>query len=168
MIMPSFVSAATITGKITDDKGNPVAFSTVCVSELGRLAAADKYSVYAIENIPKGKYTLVISCVGFETVKRRMDMKSEKLSFNVSLREKATELSEVYVNSADTALMILDKLAATPKLRKRLKNFKTSFCCRIESVGNLNDCPSDFRKILRFYTGLMGCRKIFKYNFPNL
>lgn len=162
MTMPSFVRAATITGRVTDCNGNAIAFSTVSVSELARLAAADKYGVYTIDDIPEGKYTLVVSCVGFETIKKGVSLECDKYTFDISLKESTLELSEVFVNSVDTAMMILDKLATIPKLKKQLKNFNALYSCRIESIGNLGDCPSGFRNILRFYTGLMGYRRIFK------
>jgi hypothetical protein len=68
-ISPSDVAraqaAATLTGRITDSAGNPIAGASVRVPQLEKAAAVDSTGQYRLEGLPTGRFTIVAEARGF-------------------------------------------------------------------------------------------------------
>ena len=56
-----------ITGKITDQKGNPLADASIYLSQTSKGVTSSASGEFILENLPDGKYDLVISAIGYET-----------------------------------------------------------------------------------------------------
>lgn len=56
-----------IRGKITDQKGEPVANASVMITELSKGTAADKDGEFVISGVKAGTYRLSVTAVGFTT-----------------------------------------------------------------------------------------------------
>src|SRR6185369_6550813 len=91
----SYAQQRTITGKVTDDKGNPVTSASVAVkgTTIGTVTKAD--GTYSL-NVPANAKTLVISSVSMKEV--QVDIGS-KTVINVSLQTSETSLQEVVVTA---------------------------------------------------------------------
>lgn len=83
----------TLTGKITDDKGNPVEGAAVMIKWTKVGTAADAAGNFRLVNV-SGKETLVISAVGFEL--REVKVRNKK-SLAISLTPASQSLDEVVV-----------------------------------------------------------------------
>ncbi|MBS1946884.1 MAG: TonB-dependent receptor [Bacteroidetes bacterium] len=99
MTQLAFSQTKTITGKITDDKGNPIQGATITVrgSKVG--TSTDASGAFSL-NVPANAKTLVISSVGFSEQEIAMQGKE---SFDVSLVAAASSLSDVVVVGYGTA-----------------------------------------------------------------
>ena len=79
----------------------PIPLANVFLSStsVGTISAED--GSFIIQNFPKGRYDLVVSCIGFETY--ILPLQSDKLPayLTITLEQKVTELAEVIVEPFD-------------------------------------------------------------------
>lgn len=95
-------SQSSITGRIFNPVNNdPVPFANVLVLETELGAISDKDGFYEIENVPPGLYNVRASFVGYKTATAYeiQVTQSRPVQLDFELREDASELSEVVVNS---------------------------------------------------------------------
>ncbi len=88
-----------IEGKVTDKAGSPVAFANVILDIKRNLTGTSNADgMYVIENVPQGSYEMVISSVGYEETKSRIEVNGARtLTFNFTLNDNAQDLREVLV-----------------------------------------------------------------------
>lgn len=89
-----------ISGKIISDGKQPVSFATVMLKGTAHGAHTDSRGIYHI-TAPAGRYSLVVSAVGYKTVEREVTVKTglrQQIDFNIV--EDAIQLAEVSVVSA--------------------------------------------------------------------
>src|SRR5437764_14563177 len=60
----------TLSGRVADPDGNPVAGATVTVVELHRVAVTRADGVYRFADLPPGRYTITVRGLGFAPVAR--------------------------------------------------------------------------------------------------
>jgi len=95
-----FAQSKTITGKITDNKGNPVPGASIVAKKTARSTVTDadgKFSVTVPENT-----ALTISSIGFKTQTITTDARSSELQ--VKLEEDVARLDEVVVTGLTTGV----------------------------------------------------------------
>ncbi len=88
-------SKVTLSGKITDQSGSPLSQVTIAVENTSRGAYSDNDGKYTLQ-LAQGKYTLVISYIGYETVKHSIDLQRNKV-LNFKLKESSVSLNSVEV-----------------------------------------------------------------------
>lgn len=95
----AFAQDATVKGKVTyANSSEGVAFASVYLDGTNYGVAANSKGEYVLKNIPSGKYTLVVSSLGFESYKKEIKLKNTtQLEANVELQELVTLLPEVVV-----------------------------------------------------------------------
>ncbi len=101
VFMFPLLSAAqySISGKITDQKtDNPLPGAHVRVKEGYGATATDEKGYYKLQGLSGGSYTLIISYVGYESVKEKLILNTDK-SFNASLTPKAIMEEEVIISA---------------------------------------------------------------------
>lgn len=87
-----------ITGKVVRaDNGEPIAGSSVFISNTSRGTVSDKEGNFELRNIPPGKYDLVISTIGYETSVYSFDANQLPLKLRVEMQVKIRELENVTV-----------------------------------------------------------------------
>ena len=78
-VQPAFGQVATLSGRVvTDDAEEPIEFASILLSESGLWAITDERGRFAIKNVPHGKLTLTVQCLGYQ--KRTWPMTSLDLS----------------------------------------------------------------------------------------
>ncbi len=83
-----------ITGKITDESGNPLLGANVFIYGTMRGASADVNGVYSF-NVEPGTYSLRVSFIGYETQKKEVTVKAgETLTMDFKLRESLLSVGE--------------------------------------------------------------------------
>lgn len=155
------VDAMTIRGKVVDSSTRPLPFASVSINELKYASSANQQGEFSIGNVSRGEYTLQVSCIGYATKRVVVIVDNEDVSVDVSLEEESIVLDEVVVASTDMLQMIIVKTAANAKLKRKLNRYDATATCRIESVGNLDEWPKDFRQMIRIAMSLVGYKKIF-------
>jgi hypothetical protein len=96
----TYAQKYTVSGSIKDAKNGEVLIGApVAVAELtGVGAAANVYGFYSL-TLPKGKYTIKVSYVGYVTQSFPIDLSTTDVKLNVELSEKNTDLKEVVIQA---------------------------------------------------------------------
>lgn len=89
----------TVTGTVTDDKGQPVANASITVKGSNVGTITDEKGNFSL-NVPESARTLVVSSVGFSSTETALGGKS---SFALTLRSEDQNMSEVVVVAYGTA-----------------------------------------------------------------
>lgn len=90
--------SSTITGSVTNGENEPAAFSNIYINELNRGASANEEGYFELRNIPPGKYTLVVSELGYTTQKHTVTVREgHSLNLDFQLEESVTALQTVEV-----------------------------------------------------------------------
>lgn len=93
----------TISGKITDVQNQPISIGDVLLFPIENDTLIKYTSIldgnFSMESVSLGSYRLQISCLGFDTVEKVLNL-NENLSLVVQLNESATNLDEVEVIAA--------------------------------------------------------------------
>ena len=122
LFLPNLLSAqiqnATISGFIKDvESGETLIGASVYVKELQKGATSNEYGFYSI-SIPPGTYNLEYSYIGFETIKKEVDLK-ENTTITIEMGG-AIELVEVVVTSEAE-----DRNVSTTEMSVNKLNIKT-------------------------------------------
>ncbi len=89
-----------ITGKITDEKGNPLELANVYVANTLIGSYTDIDGLYSIKNIPTGSHTLVVSMAGYEPVQKELRFTEPVLDkMHFRLKEKTEMQAEIIVTA---------------------------------------------------------------------
>ncbi len=87
-----------ISGNIIDENGDPAIGTTIIIEGTAIGTTADISGNYYLNNIPVGTQTLVISFIGYNTIKQTIEiMENEKLSFNATIQPDNMLLDQVVV-----------------------------------------------------------------------
>ncbi|HLG34884.1 MAG TPA: carboxypeptidase-like regulatory domain-containing protein [Bacteroidia bacterium] len=80
------VDAASVSGKISNEKGEPLGFASVYAegTALGTTATADGF--YKPELKP-GKYSIIFRHVGYKTLEKSIEVSTENISLDVQLEQ---------------------------------------------------------------------------------
>ena len=85
----------TLSGKVTDQHGTPVAQATIAVENTTSGTYTDDQGKYSLQVTP-GKHTFVVSFLGYQTVKQSLDIRQDKKQ-NFTLQESSVALNSVEV-----------------------------------------------------------------------
>lgn len=90
----------TLSGKVTDkETGNPIAGASVFLSSTSIGTSANDKGLFALHNVPTGKFDLVVSSLGYETYFETITPASLKAPLNITLKSKANQLADVVVGT---------------------------------------------------------------------
>jgi len=116
----SQVRNATITGKVTGKDGEIIPGITVVLEGTARGAATNIKGFFEIKGIAPGKYTLIISGIGYVRQSRSITLASgENLSLDIRLEENTLELSEVVVRAETEARVLRQSAKAVNVIETR-------------------------------------------------
>ena len=108
---------ATLTGRVTDSKGNALMYASVFIANTTLGTISDENGNYLLKNIPFGQHTLVASYVGYDFQKISINVNSSLLSQDLRLKKAVLEIDAVEVQ---------DKKGRN-KWKQNFKKFKKSF-----------------------------------------
>ena len=91
-------SSYTISGSVIDDTtGETLLGASVILKEINKGTISNEYGFYSV-TVPQGKYTLLVSYMGYRTFEKAIDLSSSQ-KINISLQPDSSELKEVVVKS---------------------------------------------------------------------
>lgn len=100
-------SAGRVSGVITDDKGEKLAFASISVKGSSKGVVANSQGKYSI-NLEPGDYTLVCQFVGFRAQEKKVSVTDEDLVINFSLSIQELKMEAVVIRRGpDPALEII-------------------------------------------------------------
>jgi hypothetical protein len=95
----TFSQHTSLSGKILDkNTQQAVPFATIFLASTTFGVSATEDGHYQIANIPKGKYDVIVSCVGYENAFTSIEFLTEPLQYTFHLTPKALDLKEVVVD----------------------------------------------------------------------
>jgi hypothetical protein len=135
------VYAGGVRGNVKDEKGEPLAYTTIFVKQTGSGTTTNVNGDYEI-TLPPGQYELVYQFLGYETITRQVDVGPDFIEVNITLRTQATLLQTVTVKAGeeDPAYTIMRKAIAKAKYHlQQLDSYSARVY--IKGSGQLKDYP---------------------------
>ena len=89
-----------ISGQVTDyDTGSPIEFASVLLSESGLWAITNGEGTFTIRNVPEGRHTMTVQCLGYQKLTLPMILKRNVNDLRLKLRQENLRLKEVTVTA---------------------------------------------------------------------
>jgi len=90
--------AQTISGKITAKNGNEIPYANVYLKQTKMGTSTNENGFYELKNVPKDKYTLIVSSIGYQTKSIRINVINDKnILQNITLLDD-NSLAEIVVS----------------------------------------------------------------------
>ena len=106
-----------VAGHITDDDSHkPIAFATLYIKESGHWAVTDDDGSFTMRNVPVGKVTLTIQCLGYATRQLTFNITKDVPRMRITLQQETLKLDEVTItaqrkNNESTTSYTVDRTA---------------------------------------------------------
>ena len=106
-----------VAGHITDDDSHkPIAFATLYIKESGHWAVTDDDGSFTMRNVPVGKVTLTIQCLGYATRQLTFNIAKDVPRMRITLQQETLKLDEVTItaqrkNNESTTSYTIDRTA---------------------------------------------------------
>ncbi len=146
-ISSAYAQNGQVKGKIVDqDSGDPLPFVNIGIKDTSVGAFTNEDGFFRLE-LPVGRYTLIISSVGYEKVEREISVDPRKpLEMEIYLKSEAQELSTVVVSASKYAQRLQESISSIEVLKPALienKNLQTidKAVDMIPGVTIVNDEP---------------------------
>jgi hypothetical protein len=138
-------SFAQIKGKITDEKGNPLASVTIYEDNTYNGTTSNEQGFYELNTKKLGKHTIVFQFLGFKTQKIAVDITSFSYNLDIQLTEESFSLKEVVINPNDnpTNQIIKNAIANKKANIEKTAKYKADFYSR--GIFRIKNAP---KKIL--------------------
>lgn len=96
-------SQVTIKGKVTDNKGKALPGASVTLKDSYDGSLVDSMGNYSFKTKEKGAKILVFSILGYNTIEQPINIESENIVQNISLKEELNELKAVMISAGSFA-----------------------------------------------------------------
>ncbi|MDH4296836.1 MAG: DUF5686 and carboxypeptidase regulatory-like domain-containing protein, partial [Cyclobacteriaceae bacterium] len=135
------VQAAGVRGRVSDENGAPLAYTTIFVKQTGSGTTTNENGNYEINLLP-GSYEIVYQFLGYETVVKQIEITTGYVEVDVVLKTQATMLETVTIKSGseDPAYTIMRKAIAKAKYHTQQLDEYTARVY-IKGAGQLKDYP---------------------------
>ncbi len=150
--LPFFASAQSLKGKITDQAGHPIEYSTVFIRELRQGTTSNSNGDYEI-NLPKGNYMVTYQSLGYQPVTANITLSGQTIK-NVVLLQQVYQIAEVKISASgeDPAYSIMRKvIGLAPYYLNNVSYYKAEVYLK----GNLviNKIPKLLQKSMKIESG---------------
>lgn len=156
-----------LSGKITDTSGVPLAGASVYISDLQKGTIADANGNYQINSIPAGTFVVEIKFVGYKTVVENVAFDRNRTE-NVSMQISVTEQSEIVITGSSRATTIQRDPVPIVSVNKQFlqQNLSTNIIDAIAKVPGVSEVTTGpnvskpfirglgFNRILTLYDGV--------------
>ncbi len=138
-ILLPVISLAQVTGKVLDDKGEPLPYATVYVRNTSNGTVANASGQYRL-NVPSGEQAIVFQYIGYQTKVEKITVGNKPLTLNARLEPSDLQLNEVVITTVDPAVRIMREVIAK---RRYYKNKVNEYTCDVYIKGfyKLVDAP---------------------------
>ncbi len=126
LISTTILEAQVIKGKITNQSGDPVQYSTVYIQELRQGTTANAKGDYEIK-LPAGKYTVIYQSLGYEPIFTTVTLSDKTITKNIILPVQYYQIPEVRISASgeDPAYIIMRKvIGMSPYYLNNISNYK--------------------------------------------
>lgn len=113
-----------ISGEVKDKSGNAVIGANVSLQGTTKGALTDASGKFTIAGVAPGKYTLVMSFIGYKTVRQEVEVGSSPVTVSISTEEDLLSLDEVVVTGAFDERTKLESSVAITTLSPKLMDMR--------------------------------------------
>jgi hypothetical protein len=140
--------AGGIRGVIKSEDAGPLAYATIFVKQTGTGSATDFEGKYEVQLAP-GRYDVLFQYLGYEAITRVVDVGSDFIEINLTLKQQVVVLRDVIVRAGkeDPAYTIMRKAIAKAKYHTQQIDAYTAKVY-IKGRGQLKDYPWLAKKAL--------------------
>ena len=96
-----FQLSAQITGSIRNSQNEPLPSVNIYFENTYNGTTSNEQGLYELSIPSKGKHTLVFQYLGFETIKKEIEINNNSLKLDVQLKEEKIQLNEVVIKSKE-------------------------------------------------------------------
>lgn len=97
LVAISSTIAQTISGKVLDEKGNPVENATVTLLPGAKGALSDAKGGFTITGVAPGSYTLRVSFIGFTTYEQKVTIDKDLSNLQIVLKASSSSLNDIVI-----------------------------------------------------------------------
>jgi hypothetical protein len=118
---------AVVRGKVTDGKnGQPIIYTHIQLAKTSYGSVTDEKGFYTITNVPPGNYTLVVTYIGYDTVRLNVELEVDKILIeNIELFEASYTLEGAEVFAQSEAQKINTQTSVTKVTTKQINKIPT-------------------------------------------
>ncbi|MFD0748955.1 carboxypeptidase-like regulatory domain-containing protein [Mucilaginibacter calamicampi] len=144
-----------ITGRVTDETGQPLPGATIFLSNSKWAAGTDGEGRFKLSGVPAGNYEMLVRMMGFVTITQRLTISTKSLNINFTLKPDAISLNEAKItakpdgNRARYLKMFTEVFIGQSRIAKKSKivNSDVLRFKYINGAGTLTASSTDFIKI---------------------
>jgi hypothetical protein len=96
---PSANGGFSISGKVVDEKGEPLAGATVFLAASKKITSCNNEGIFHLPQVEPGNYDLVVRMVGYNPHGENVLVKDRPLTVNIKLTPNSTELSKIVIRA---------------------------------------------------------------------
>ncbi|QTD39099.1 carboxypeptidase-like regulatory domain-containing protein [Polaribacter batillariae] len=135
---------AQIKGTITNTKGEPLSSVSIYVDKTNNGTTSNNNGAYILELPQKGRFTIIFQFLGYETVKKEVNITSFPFELNVKLKEENVVLDEISISSKDNPAnaIIRNVIDNKEKNTDKYANYTAKFYSR--GLTKINNAPESF------------------------
>jgi len=145
---PFIVLAGGVKGRIIDQDGKPLPFTTIFIKETGSGSITNENGFYEIKLVP-GAYSLTFHHLGYQTQSLMLSIADDVVSYDVVMLKQAYLLGEAEIKAGkeDPAYKIMRKAIAKSSYHRQQID---SYTCQVyvKGGGRLVDAPGIIRRQL--------------------
>lgn len=93
----------TVSGTVRDSEGLPVEAAVVLITSTDQWAVSSDRGEFVIRNVAAGKTTVEVSCLGYATVKRELDIQGDKTGLEFILPADNLMLDQVVITAQENS-----------------------------------------------------------------
>ena len=92
-------SQTTISGKVLDKKNNPIPGVNIFIENSYDGTSSNMDGIFSFKTSEKGKQTILLTYLGYQTIKKKIILNGKELQFTFELKEKFNELKAVTISA---------------------------------------------------------------------
>ncbi|NLR59626.1 TonB-dependent receptor [Chitinophaga polysaccharea] len=116
-----------IKGTVVNKNGQPLQFANIAIRQLHTGAISDQRGRFSITQLQPGTYDIVISMIGFQTIKMKRTVFTEQVcTLNIQLEDDLSKLNEVIVTGVSRATAVRKNPIPIAVISKREMNMNVN------------------------------------------
>ncbi|MEO5798686.1 MAG: TonB-dependent receptor [Gemmatimonadales bacterium] len=157
---PPATDADSLIGRVTDGRGRPLAHALVRIPQLRRLAETDASGRFRFADLPRGRWTLSVTDIGYAPGSTSVDFGSSTSGFEIRLTEAPVELPAlVSTGTPDPTTPLTTPLSSATMESDRLRrNQSVSIARAIEDLPGVRSVTTGSQIAKPLIRGLSGQR----------
>jgi iron complex outermembrane receptor protein len=146
-----------ISGRVADANGQPIAQATVRIVEIQRSGKTGEDGRYTIGQMPAGTYSVAVTAIGYQPLLRRVTVSGGNVTLDVSLKATFIELPAIQISASAEATSVMNSpqpigIASEEELERSRPATLGDALENIAGVRNNSSGPAAGKPVIRGLT----------------